>query len=166
VPVYFKLVFASPALAGAVPIKGVRWGAKQIAPLVRFAPKLLHAYGNTAHIDLDALVEMANTVEDPSPLVNRDMAEWFQSGDLHIEGRNVTHGLSQVQHPLLVVTANRDGIVPSSSARSALHHWGGRDVQELVVGTDEDWYAHADLFVGHASPTKVFAPIVDFLASR
>ena len=165
VPVYFRMVFRSPELAGAVPIKGVRWAAKRVAPLARLVPQALSLYANPAHLDLSRLAEMAETVEDPSPLVNRDMARWFRDGDLRIGGESVAEGLGRIQRDLMVVRASRDGIVPDDAVQSVVPAWGDRArVQELVVGQGDDWYAHADLFVGHESPERVFAPVATFLA--
>jgi hypothetical protein len=67
--------------------------------------------------------------------------------------------------PLLVTLANRDGIVPTDSVSSVRSRWGGR-ADELVVGTPDDWYSHADLFIGNQAPAKVFGPIAAWLTER
>jgi len=83
-----------------------------------------------------------------------------------VDGVHVTRAMREVTQPLLLVVANQDGIVPERVATSAARAWGGSDVTTLRIGTPEDWYAHADLFVGHASPEIVFAPIERWLRDR
>src|SRR6185369_16194911 len=151
---------------GALRVTGTRKMAERILPLVKRAPALLGMYMNASHVDLDAASELVRTVEDPDPAVNRDIASWIKTRDLVIEGVNVTHALARQEAPLLVVLANRDGIVPEKVASSATRAWGGQDVTTLRVGTDDDWYAHADLFVGNEAPLRVFDPIERWLADR
>lgn len=166
VPLLLRLPFASRRLAGLVRVSGARRMASAILPLVRHAPAALAMYMNASHVDLDAASELVRTVEDPDPVVNRDLAGWMKDKDLVIDGVNVTRAMRDVTHPLLLVVANEDGIVPEVVATSAARVWGGEDVTTLRIGTPDDWYAHADLFVGHDSPTKVFAPIEQWLRAR
>lgn len=166
IPPVLRVPFASRRLAGAVRISGARRAASLVLPIVRHAPALLGMYMNAAHVDLAAAAQLVQTVEDPHPRVNRDLASWMRARDMVLRGVNVTDALRAEQGPLMLVLANRDGIVPESVARSAARAWGGRDVTALRIGDPHDWYAHADLFVGHDSPSLVFDPIARWLIDR
>jgi hypothetical protein len=163
-----RTLFGSPWLAGQLVIRGVRPLMRAGAPVLRVAPWLVSVYMNAAHVDLSAVAEMLNTVEDPHPRVNRDIARWMAAGDMVLRGVNVTEALaaSTRERPLLVVVSNRDGIVPESANLSATTAWGGGDVETLRVGDDERWYAHADLFVGDDAPRTVFEPMARWLVAR
>jgi hypothetical protein len=97
--------------------------------------------------------------------VNREIAAWVQRRDLMLRGVNVTEGVGHATMPLLVVKANRDGIVPAATALSARDAWGG-PVDVLEVGADPGWYAHADLFVGDHAERDVFAPLAAWFERR
>lgn len=166
VPIFLRVPFASRRVASVLQVKGTRALAARVVPLLRHVPFALSVYMNAAHVDLSAASELVRTVEDPHPGVNRDIAEWMRARDLTVGGTNVTAAMRDERGPLLVVLANRDGIVPSSVARSAVSAWGGKDVSTLEIGTASDWYAHADLFVGNDSPRVVFDPIARWLRDR
>lgn len=166
VPLVLRIPFASRRVAGALRVTGTRKMAERILPFVKHAPGLLGMYMNASHVDLEAASELVRTVEDPDPAVNRDIAGWMKAGDLVIDGVNVTDAVGREKGPLLVVLANKDGIVPERVAASAARAWGGTDVTTLRIGTDEDWYAHADLFVGNAAPEVVFDPMERWLRER
>jgi pimeloyl-ACP methyl ester carboxylesterase len=161
-----KLAFKSPALIERLVFRGSRRLLQAGAGVLARFPQLLSVYANAEHIDLSKTREMMETVEDPNPRVNKDIAHWINAGDMVLRGVNVTGALRRVDIPLLVLVSNRDGIVPEQTALAATEAWGGRDVEVLRVGDDQDWYAHADLFVSHASPEKVFAPIAKWLHAR
>lgn len=165
VPLYLRVPFASRRVAGALRVSGARALAARVVPLLKHAPFALSMYMNAGHVDLSAASELVRTVEDPHPAVNRDIAAWMRAKDLVVGGTNVTTALREERGPLLVVLANRDGIVPASVARSAAHAWGG-EVSILEIGTPDDWYAHADLFVGNDAPRVVFDPIARWLDAR
>ena len=160
--------FASAWLAGNLVIRGVRPVMRAAAPMLRWYPELLSIYMNPGHVDLAAIDEMLNTVEDPNPRVNRDIAKWIRARDLVLRSLNVTEVLRERtwDRPLLVVVSNRDGIVPEAANLSVLGAWAGSDVQVLRVGDDENWYAHADLFVGNDAPRVLFAPMAAWLLAR
>ena len=163
-----RTAFASPWIAGNLVIRGVRPVMRAAAPILRWYPNLLSIYMNTAHVALAAIDEMLSTVEDPNPRVNRDIAKWMRARDLVLRGVNVTEALRECtgDRPLLVVVSNRDGIVPESANLSILDAWSGADVQVLRVGDDEDWYAHADLFIGDDAPRALFEPMAAWLLTR
>ena len=162
-----KLAFASPAVTRRLKVSGTRRLAGRVLPLVAArAPGLLSIYMNTSIVDLSRADELVKTVEDPIPKLNSEIARWFKSGDLVVDGVNVTEALRQVDRPLLCVVANRDGIVPPAAAKSALSVMGSRERRELPVGDDETWFAHADLFISRHAQQRVFAPLADWLLER
>jgi hypothetical protein len=136
---------------------------RALVPVIRRVPGVLWLYMNPSTIDLSRLPEMIQTVADPQPVINREIVQWIRNRDLVLRGVNVTAAMRAQAQPLLVVLSNRDGIVPEATARSVADHWGGGDVEILRVGTPEDWYAHANLFVGNDAPRAVFAPLADWL---
>ncbi len=158
-----RAVFSSPRLAGTLRLSGTRRWVQRAVPLLQRTPWLLRPYMNATTIDMRRLPEMTATVEDPQPTVNREIAGWLRARDLTIAGVNITEAMGEVDLPLLVVLSNRDGIVPDSTALSVVDVWGGDDVQTLTVGTDQDWYAHANLFVGQEAPSAVFEPLMRWL---
>jgi pimeloyl-ACP methyl ester carboxylesterase len=161
-----RLAFSSPRLVGALAFSGTRNLARVgLRALTRY-PSLLSIYMNAGHVDLSAASTLVETVEDPIPRVNADIARWMKARDMVLGGVNVTRALARVDLPLLLVVSNRDGIVPESANLAVQDAWGGRDVEILRVGDERDWYAHADLFVSHQSAEKVFAPIARWLHER
>lgn len=162
-----KLVFASPTLTRRLRVSGTRRMAGFVLPLVaRRAPRLLSLYMNASIVDLSQPEELIDTVEDPIPKLNSEIARWFKSGDLVVDGLNITTALGEIDRPLLCVVANRDGIVPPDAARSALEVMRAPASTELAVGDDETWFAHADLFISRPAQERVFAPLADWLAAR
>lgn len=166
IPPLFKLFRASPDLIGRVPVVGARSLARRALPMLSRIPGALDIYMNTAHVDLSCAHRLVETVEDPHPQVNEDIARWMRRGDLVVRDVNVSEALRSIRNPLLVVVSNRDGIVPDDAALSALTLWGGDDVDLLRIGTPDDWYAHADLFIANDSPAVVFEPVARWLHSR
>jgi pimeloyl-ACP methyl ester carboxylesterase len=165
VPVLLRIPFRSARLASLVRVRNTHRLAEVALPIATRVPALLSLYLNAANVDLTAASEMIRTVEDPHPRVNSDIAKWMNASDMILRGVNVTDALRAAREPLLVVMANRDGIVPASAALSAQGAWGG-EVDVLRVGDDRRWYAHADLFVGHEAPARVFEPIARWLDAR
>lgn len=166
VPLVLRLPFRSARVAGLVRVQGVRRLAGLALPVATRVPGLLSLYMNTANVDLTVADQMIQTVEDPHPRVNSDIAKWLNASDMILRGINVTEALAERREPLLIVLANRDGIVPPAAALSVRDAWGGTDLSTLRIGDDERWYAHADLFVGHEAPTQVFEPIRRWLHER
>lgn len=162
-----KIAFASPVLTRHLRVSGTRRLAGLVLPAVAArAPRLLDIYMNTKIIDLSRADELVKTVEDPIPKLNSEIARWFKSGDLMVDGVNVTEALRGIDRPLLCVVANRDGIVPPAAARSALDVIGSKQRDELAVGDDETWFAHADLFISRHAQERVFAPLAEWLLAR
>lgn len=161
-----RVAFASPTLAGMVRLNRTRELVRGLFPVLIRVPALLSLYMNTQTIDVRRMSEMTQTVENPDPRINRDIARWVNDVDLKLDGVDVTAGLRELDLPLLVVISNRDGIVPVATAESVLDVWGGDDVEKLVVGDDDNWYAHANLFVADDAPQLVFAPLIQWLRQR
>jgi pimeloyl-ACP methyl ester carboxylesterase len=161
-----RLAFGSPRLMGVIRVSGTRRLAQRALPLAARLPELLRPYMNTTHVDLDRADRLAEAVEDPQPLVNRDLARWMRAGDLELGGCNVAAALARVDLPLLILLSNRDGIVPEAAALSARDAWGASTVDVLRVGDRDEWFAHADLFIANSSPKRVFEPIARWLEAR
>ena len=161
-----RLTFASPWLASKIHMRGTRRLAGIAFPIAARLPKLLGIYMNPKHVDVSAMPEMVNTVDDLHPRVNRDIARWIRARDLVLDGTNVTGAVADVSIPLLIVVANRDGIVPPGAALSARDLWGGRDVEVLHVGDEQQWFSHADLFISNDAPRRVFEPMATWLRAR
>lgn len=162
-----RAAFSSPALAGSLRVKGVRNIARLMLPLLAKTP-LLHIYMHPAIVDLTRYDILVETVEDPNPRVNGDIARWVRNRDLIVRDENVCDRFRSSRHSLLSVVAGADGIVPPETALSA-HHLSGASADRrsiLRVGTDSVPMAHADLFVSKFSEAWVFHPIADWLAAQ
>ena len=168
IPRIVGLPFGSRTVAGLLRIQGTRMLARAALPVASRLPLLLQMYMNTANVDMSLASEMVKTVEDPHPRVNQDIARWLAARDMVLRGINVTEAMRERgTMPLMIVHANRDGIVPEATALSPRDVWASADVEVLRVGTsDTDWYAHADMFIGYESPRLVFDPIVRWLRAR
>lgn len=161
------LAFASPRLAAAVPFRGTRRLAELALPLLVRLPSLLGLYMNAAEVDLSAAGELVQTVEDPIPRVNGEIARWVRERDLWLRGVDVTAGLARAEGVrALCILANRDGIVTPAAARSLVDALGPSRVDVLEVGDPVRWHAHADLFVGHDARSRVFEPLARWLVSQ
>ncbi len=161
-----SVVFRSPRLAGLVPVRGTRRAARLALPLAKRVPRLLDLYMNTSQIDLAAADELVRTVEDPIPALNEEIARWVRDRELRVAGVSVAERLGHFSGPALCVVANADGIVPPAAARSLRRVLGEHRVDELHVGDDAVWFAHADLFVGREAGRRVFEPLARWLRDR
>lgn len=158
-----KLLYSSPWLAGRLHMKGARRLARIALPVAARLPGVLDLYMNRKQVDLSAASQMVNTVDDLYPRINEEIARWIGRRDLVLDGRNVTEAVGKLEVPLLLVLANRDGIVPPGAVLPARAAWGSDAVEVLNVGTDDEWYAHADLFISNRAPELVFDPLADWL---
>lgn len=159
-----EVAFSSPALVGKIPFYGTRKLARAALPVAQRFPSLLSIYMNAAQIDLSRADDLVQTVDDPIPYLNRQIAHWVRSRDLVVGGVNVSEGLGQVDDvALLCVLANRDGVVPPEAALSVIDHIGEGPVDVLVAGDEDRWFAHADLFISDHAEQIVFAPMASWL---
>lgn len=161
-----KFVSSSPRLVGQIRLRGVRTLARVALPALKRVPALLHLYMHPDIIDTSRMGEMLQTIEDPNPVLNREMAEWIASRDLYVNGVNVTDGLASAKNPLLVVLASADGIVPERTALSAYHAMASPVKDVLHVGDPTLPVAHADLFISEISHDRVFHPLADWLVAQ
>jgi pimeloyl-ACP methyl ester carboxylesterase len=160
-----RAAFSSPALIGAIRLRGTRKLAEVLLPqLVRFTPWLLSIYINPEITDTSAAEEMVKTVEDPNRAINLQIAEWIRRRDLVLRDTNISEALRSVTRPLLCVYANGDGIVPRETATFPYEQAGSSRKSLLEVGTREIAMAHADMFVSRECHARVFAPVAAWLA--
>jgi alpha-beta hydrolase superfamily lysophospholipase len=164
VPALVRTLFVSRRLAAHVPIKQTRALARIALPaLAKLLPKLLAPYINTVSSDITRSEEMVLTVEDPSPKLNGELADWVHRRELLVGGINVSASLAAFHKPYYCVVAAQDGIVPRATAESIFKEVGSADKQLLVVGTRENPIAHGDLFIGRGMQEAVFQPLARFL---
>ena len=161
-----RAVLRSRRLAALVPIRGSRRFARAALPAARRLPILLSTYVTPARVNIDAADELVRTVENPTRLLNTQMAHWLQDPNLRIGGQDIYEGLARVEVPVLCVLGNADGIVPPATARSVAQAMRPGLVEVLEVGDDATPYAHADLFISDGAQETVFAPIHAWLAAR
>jgi pimeloyl-ACP methyl ester carboxylesterase len=161
-----RLAFGAPIVAGLFRLKNTRRIARLALPVVaRVAPSLMSVYLNERSTDLSQAARMVQTVEDPHPMINREIAEWIKRSDLVVRGVNVSAKLPSLTHPFLCVVANDDGIVPPATSRHTFDVIGSSRKELLLVGDLDTPIAHADLFLCKGAQERVFAPIADFLLS-
>jgi alpha-beta hydrolase superfamily lysophospholipase len=160
-----RFAFGSPRVAGLLRMKNTRQLARVALPLLaKVAPSVLSVYLNHQSTDLSQAARMVQTVEDPHPIINREIAEWIRRGDLVVRGVNVSKKLADLRHPFLCVVAMDDGIVPAETSRHTYEAIGSETKQLLEIGGDPEMpIAHADLFVCTGAQTRIFAPVADFL---
>jgi len=159
-----RFAFGSPRVAGLMRMKNTRRIARFALPVVsKLAPSLLSIYLNERSTDLSQSARMVQTVEDPHPIINREIAEWIRRGDLVVRGVNVSARLPEMKHPFFCVVANDDGIVLPATSRHTFDTIGSTHKDILFVGDADMPVAHADLFLCKAAQPRVFAPIADFL---
>ncbi len=163
---FLKAAFSAPKMLRRLRFSGTQRLARLAFPVLARIPGLLSIYMNTANVDLTVAQELTRTVEDPQPEVNAEIATWVKAVDLILDGIDVTASMADVDRPLLLVVANRDGIVPPPAALSARRVWGGDRADVLHVGDEREWFAHADLFIGNTAPERVFAPVASWLADQ
>jgi alpha-beta hydrolase superfamily lysophospholipase len=162
-----RLAFASPALVSKVRVTNARALARRILPvLAHHAPKLLSIYIHAKSTDLSQADVMTQTVENPNPNVNRDIARWIADRELIVRGVNVSRRLPEMKYPLLSFVAREDGIVPPETARWPHDSIGSTDKVLIEVGDSETPIAHADLFLSRISHAQVFTPLARFLVDR
>ncbi len=161
-----KLVFSSTWLARNLKLRDVRRLAGFVLPVLRRFPFLLSIYIHPALVDMDHSDQLVRSVEDPNPTLNEEIVRWIKRGDLLIDGVNVTEALRGMRNPLLVLTGNSDGIVPTDTARFPLQWVASARKDFIEVGDRSRHYAHADLYISHYSQELVFAPLARWLASN
>lgn len=160
-----RRLFVSPRLAGFIPIRGTRQTVRLLLPLLLRFPKLLSPYLHPDLIDTSDIDRLVQSVEDPSPRLNREIAEWIHERELLAGGRTLGEVLAGSEVPLLCVAADADGIVPPSCVFSAYYASGAAVREKILVGGEGRHFAHADLFVSRYSQELVFEPVANWLRS-
>lgn len=166
VPTFLRVAMASPRLLRHLPIRGSAAMARYGLPIAGRVPFAINVYANPANITLSDAAVFSKSISNPSPSLNAEIAQWIKDGDLRIRGVNISEAMGDQTLPLLVVSANRDGIVPPPTARFVRTIWGGEDVEELIVGDDVTWYSHADAFIGKHARRDLFEPVIRWLQAR
>lgn len=162
-----RTLFASRRVAGLVKMSGTRKLAGTALPLLaRYAPRALSIYIHPSSSDVSHHAKMIQTVEDPVPTINREIAEWIRRRDLVVRGVNVSRALRDMKHPFMCVVAMQDGVVLPETSRATYDEIGSSDKELLLVGHESWPIAHADLFVSTGAQERIFAPIADFLVKR
>jgi alpha-beta hydrolase superfamily lysophospholipase len=162
-----RIAFASTRVVEKVRLKHTRTIAGLALPLIiKHAPKLLAIYMNTSSTDTTNAATMVQTVEDPNPHVNVDIAHWIKSRELIVRGVNVSRALGEMTYPHMTVLAKDDGIVPAETARALYEGIGSADKQILEVGGADHPMAHADLFLATGVQDLIFQPLSEFLRER
>lgn len=159
-----RVAFRSRRLAGLFRMRQTRRFARIALPVLsRVAPSVLGVYLNGESTDLSQASRMVQTVEDPHPVINREIAEWIRRGELVIRGVNVSQKLPEMKHPFFCVVANDDGIVLPQTSRHTYDTIGSETKRLLFVGEEGMPIAHADLFLCTGAEERVFSPVADFL---
>ncbi|MGO9000147.1 MAG: alpha/beta fold hydrolase [Polyangiaceae bacterium] len=162
-----RLVARAPWLVGQLRMRGTRRLARAALPVVaRVAPKLLSVYLNVESTDTSNPDEMVQTVEDPNPVMNREIAKWIVRRELIVRGVNVSRELPRMKLPFLCVIGLQDGIVPPATSRVLYEAIGSTDKALLEVGDESLPIAHADLFLARGAQQLVFEPIARWLVER
>ncbi|MEZ4475030.1 MAG: alpha/beta fold hydrolase [bacterium] len=158
-----KVLAQAPALWGLLAIRGTRDFARRALPLAARVPGLLHVYLHPAICDLSEPASLVQTVDDPVPRINQEIARWIRDRDLVLQGRDLTADLAGCELPLLTLVANADGIVPESTTCSAHNLLTGAPRTVVHAGDHRRPMAHADLFVSEPAEEQVFRPLVAWL---
>lgn len=165
-----SVAFRSPRLAGMLSMRGTRSIIRKVAPplvpVLKRVPQILSIYLNSTVTDISRLGEMVETVEDPIPRINQEIAEWILQRDLHVRGVNVSEAVARLRNPLLCIVAGADGIVPPETARSPYHLSRAQSRRVLEVGGRDLPIAHADLFLCHDAERILFEPLAQWLAEQ
>lgn len=164
VPPLVALAFASPRLVARVRLRKTRTLARFALPaLARLAPGLLGIYLNPGSTDVSDARLLVQTVEDPHPGVNADIARWVLGRELVVRGVNVSQRMRALTHPQFTAVALDDGIVPAATARAVHEATSASRKVLLEVGGGARRIAHGDLLLAHGIDDEVFAPLAAFL---
>ena len=162
-----RLVARAPWLVGQLRMRGTRRLARAALPVVtRLAPGLLSVYLNVASTDTSQTDAMVATVEDPNPVMNRQIARWMVKRELTVRGVNVSRELPRMKVPFLCVIGRQDGVVPPATSRAIYEAIGSTDKTLLEVGDERTPIAHADLFLARRAQELVFEPMAEWLLAR
>jgi len=125
-----RLVARAPWLVGQLRMRGTRKLARAALPVIaRMAPGMLSFYLNVESTDVSNADEMVKTVEDPNPVMNRQIATWLVKRELTVRaGFEVkpgvvpgdrAHGRPSRSSQLVMIRAMRGPACPSHSGGSS-----------------------------------------------
>ncbi len=154
-----RILSVAGPLWSAARVRGTRKIARYGLPLALKVPRLLHLYLHPAICDLTEPATLVQTMDDPIPAINRELATWIRRGDLVYRDRNLTEDITGLGLPLLTILANADGIVPEATACSAHNVIGGPNRRVIYAGNEQVPMAHADLFMSAHAESEVFEPL-------
>jgi pimeloyl-ACP methyl ester carboxylesterase len=162
-----RMVGRAPWLVGQLKMRGTRRLARAALPVItRVAPRLLSFYLNIESTDTSRPDGMVATVEDPNPVMNRQIARWMVKRELIVRGVNVSRELPKMTLPFLCVIGLQDGVVPPATSRDLYEAIGSTDKALVEVGEPHAPIAHADLFLARRAPELVFEPIAQWLRAH
>ncbi len=129
-------------------------------------PLQIWAPGHLSREELEWALQNA-FVEDSwgafSDMLDLARTDGERAGWLHVGER-----LRALKPPLLVISADRDGLAPARSTRPLYERAGSADKRlvEVGVATSGVPFGHIDLLVGRHAPEHVWRPVSDFLVER
>ena len=162
-----EATFRSILLADRVPILGTRRLASVALPVAARLPDLFSFYLNARHIDISQATTLLQTIDNPTPTLNGQLARWIRRKNLQVAGLDIPIRLQFIEpRPFLCIWANQDGVVPPATAASALDFFPGDPSDSIVAGTTSAPFAHADLFIARGAQRMVFEPLERWLLAR
>ena len=163
----FRMAFTNPRLVGLVHLRGTRTLAKYALPLLgRRLPWVLRPYLRAENVDFDHSDKLTRTVENPVAAVNEQIARWFKTKDLIVNGSNLTQEMKSFTGPFLCVYGNADLVVPRKTALATLDYVGSEVKDAVELGSSTVRMAHADPYISRYSHEMVFQPIMDWLLGQ
>jgi len=159
-----RFLSQAPPMWGLLGFRGTRTVARHALPMAARIPGFLHMYLHPAICDLTEPASLVQTVDDPVPRINQEIARWIRGGDLVLEGRDLTADSARLTLPLLTIVANADGIVPEATVCSAHNLMAGAPRALVYAGDHQTPMAHADLFISRPAQVQVFEPLARWLA--
>ena len=161
-----RIAFSQPRLLRYLDLRHTRTLARCVLPIAARIPSLLHIYMHPEIVDVSHAADLAKTVENPNPVLNQEIAVWIADKDLVLDGVNISVAFKQITNPLFCIQANADGVVPESTAFSALDLASSKVKDSLIVGTEEIRMAHADMYISHYAQDFVFKPLAGWLLAN
>ncbi len=139
---------------------GSRGFARRGLPLLqRLGTGPLGFYLNVERLSPTAAQELPSAVVDPGPALVRTVHHWVRTGEPWLGEDPLVPRLASLDHPLLLLTGDRDGIAPTRCCTPVLGAWGGRTAHVEVRGG----WGHVDLFVARGVHEQVLPPILRWL---
>ena len=162
-----EMAFRSIRLADKLPIRGTRRLAQMALPMAARLPDLFSFYLNARHIDISDAKTLIQTIDNPTAMLNGQLARWIKIKNLQVAGLDIPIRLTFCEpRPFLCIWANEDGVVPPATAASALDFFPGAPAYHIVAGSEDAPFAHADLFIAQGAQRMVFEPMERWLRAQ